>query len=150
MAAIARSHPELDWQAVAGHARRYKCERLLMLGLKLASDLTQARIGGELLTSPQSDSVDALAHSIEARMFDHIGELSGLFHEFVVPFRTIENIRDRVRYLTGLALKPTIVDWEFMPLPPHFYWIYYAARPLRLLIQSGLSAVSIRRRGLDR
>ena len=147
VAAIARSHPELDWQAVAGHARRYKCERMLMLGLKLASDLTQARIGGELLVGPQGDSVDALAQSIKARMFDQIGEPSGLFHEFIVPLRSIENIRDRVRYLTGLALKPTIVDWEFMPLPPDFYWIYYAARPLRLLIQSGLSSLPIRKPG---
>ena len=127
VAAIVRSHPELDWRAVAVQARRYRCERMLMLGLKLASDLIRARIGGELLARSECDSqVGALAQSIEARMFAQTGEPSALFHEFIVPFRSIESIPDRVRYLMGLALKPTVVDWEFMRLPRHFYWIYYA------------------------
>jgi hypothetical protein len=145
VAAILRSHPELDWEAVAAQARRYNCERMLMVGLTLAADLIGSCAGGELLSKARSNSsVGALAQSIAARIF---GEPSELFHEFVVPFRSIERFRDRARYLTGLALKPTIVDWESMPLPPPLYWIYYAARPLRLLLQFGSSAISMSKLG---
>lgn len=151
VAAIVRSHPELDWQAVACQARRYRCERMLMLGLKLASDLIQTRIGGESLARSDCDArVGALAQSIKARMFEQTGEPSAFFHELIVPFRSIESMPDRVRYLTGLALKPTVVDWEFMRLPRHFYWIYYAIRPLRLMIQSGWGALPLRKPGTGR
>jgi hypothetical protein len=151
IAAIARSHPELDWEAVAALTRRSKCERMLMLGLSLVYDLTGARFGGDLLSDALSDSrVRALAQSIQARMFQPGGGRPGLFREFVVPLRAIQGTGRRARYVIGLALKPTLVDWEFMPLPPHFYWIYYATRPLRLLVQFGAGVLPMRRVGAER
>lgn len=151
VAAIVRSHPELDWGAIAARARQSNCERMLMLGLTLASDLAGARIVEPLLSNSHSDSrVRALAKSITARMFDKGGGRSGLFHEFVVPLRSIESTRDRARYLVGLVFKPTIVDWEFMALPAHFYWLYYAIRPLRLMFQFAPGVLPTAKAGADR
>jgi hypothetical protein len=137
IAAIA-ARAEFDWNAVAAAAERLRCTRMLRLGAILASDLAGAAIPAPIVSAARADShVTRLARRIEARMFLATDARPGLFNEWIVPLAAIEGGARRVRYCADRGLRPTIDDWEFLRLPRLLYPLYWAIRPLRLIVRHG-------------
>jgi hypothetical protein len=133
---VLRVNPALNIAELLAEARRTGATRMLLLGMMLAQKLLGAEIPAPLTLLCAADpSVIALGRGIAARMFAKVDLRPGLFAEWIVPLRTIEGRGARAAYIARRAIRPTIEDCEFIPLPDALYPLYYALRPLRLLIQ---------------
>ena len=134
--AALRARRDLDLPAIAEAARRSGCLRMLLLAIALAAELLDAPIPPLFADAIRRDSaIASLVAGIERRLFASVGMRARLYSEWAVPIRTITSARGRVRYLASRALTPNIDDFDFMPLPPMLYPLYYAMRPLRLAWQ---------------
>jgi hypothetical protein len=48
-------------------------------------------------------------------------------------FRAMECRRDRLRFLHDVVLRPTVYEWNAVPLPEALAALHYLIRPVRLL-----------------
>ncbi|MGH7248337.1 MAG: nucleotidyltransferase domain-containing protein, partial [Pseudomonadota bacterium] len=127
-----------DWDAIAAEAERLRCARMLLLGTLLAADLAGAQIPARIVSAARADlRVTRLAGQVKARIFTATGMRAGFLTEWIVPLSAIEGGASRVRYCVHRGLRPTIEDWEFVQLPPLLYPLYWAIRPLRLIVHHG-------------
>lgn len=136
IAELIRLEP-IDWDLAFARAERFGCERALRLGLHLAQALLGAPIPGEVIQRVRSDPVtDALARQVTERIFSDderpADSLGPHFHAF--QLRTIDRVRDRLRYLHRAALTPAPEDWTSIPLPDALFPLYYLIRPIRLVV----------------
>ncbi len=127
------ARPDLDWATLLGRARGLGCERMLLLGLHLARELTsaelpaavQARIAGESAVRGLGDRV--LAWLVR----DELGTLEpfagGRFH-----LDSRERWRDRLAYALRFATAPTVTE-RFVDGPPAALgFLLPVIRPIRL------------------
>lgn len=142
VAEVVRAHPEMDWEYTAKQARRRGCERMLFLGLSLASGLLgtalPAGIAHRLHDTP---TVEVLAAQICKQLFNQTGAPPGRLEKSLFHLRVRERLRDRVRcvmfFLIHTVITPTTGDLEFLRLPPGLFHIYYVVRPFRVLGKYG-------------
>jgi hypothetical protein len=115
-------------------------ERMLLLGLFLASDLLGAALPEEVSQRVRADPiVKVLAEWTCEQLFRESNRPAGLleghegapaFHIFHLKVR--ERLQDRIRYLVS---KPTALrgeDLELLPLPKFLFPLYYVLRMIRL------------------
>jgi len=143
IAQLLHTHPTLDWVALAKLARGTGTERILLLGLFLASDLLGAALPEELGPRVQTDpAVRSLAAQVRRELFDENvdwedhperGLALRLFH-----LRARERLRDRLRYCIRLATTPSVGEWELLRLPAVLSFLYAPFRPFRLAAKYGL------------
>jgi Uncharacterised nucleotidyltransferase len=140
VAELLGSNPNLDWQLVGALARDSRIERMLMLGLKLASGLLGAPLPEELRRRARADAAASrLSVEVARRMFDGaefepLGTVRGLRFNL----RARPRLLDKVRYFR-FALTPTDKDLSALRLPAGLSFAYYFLRPLRLLRREGES-----------
>ena len=106
------SRQALDWDRALAVAREVDAERMLHLGLRLASDVLGARLPVQLQASVQSDRVVAkLAAHIESRLGSHQPHDPGVLERALFRIRMRGNFVAGVAYLLRLSLSPTEEDW---------------------------------------
>jgi Uncharacterised nucleotidyltransferase len=133
-----RAIGDADLPAILEAARRSGCLRMLLLAIALAADLLDAPIPPAFADALRRDrAVAPLVAGIERRLFASLGMHPRLYSQWVVPLRTIPGLAGRVRYVASRALTPNADDFDFLPLPPMLYPLYYAMRPFRLAWQQG-------------
>lgn len=146
VAALVARHPDLDWDALIARARRAGGLRMVLLGLRLASDLLDAPVPDGVLMRARADSrVGALAAEMRAALFDEalaIRRSERPIYVFNLAMR--ERRRDRVHYWLSRAFVPTVEDAAFIALPARLLPLYFLLRPLRLI---ALFCLRIARRG---
>jgi hypothetical protein len=111
---------------------------MLLLGAALARNLLGAPlpplVGDRLGTEP---TLNDLAISVERRMFKFVGLRAGLYLDWFVSLRLLQNHPSRLRYFVNRALRPAPEDLDFIELPASLYPLYFPLRPFRLLAQHG-------------
>jgi len=123
----------IDWDQVMRQASMLGNERMLFLGLYLASDLLGATLPDEIRKRVQTEpAVKPLANRIHARLFEDADGSTDGFERNVFYMRTMERLGDRGRLLFDIVMTPTPLDWASMPLPRSLFMFYYALRPVRL------------------
>ena len=141
VAELIRVHREgVGWEHLMAQACMLGNERMLLLGLFLASDLLGAALPEEVSQRVRADPiVKALAEWTCEQLFRESNRPAGLleghegapaFHIFHLKVR--ERLQDRIRYLVS---KPTALrgeDWELLPLPKFLFPLYYVLRMIRL------------------
>jgi hypothetical protein len=133
LAGLLHRNSAIDWQAMLVRADSVHAHRSLMLGLRLAHDLMDAPIPPGLIASLTDDPIVArLTRRVLQAMFRNFGDRTGLAQELMIPLRSIESTRAKIRYLAGRAFTPTLDDWHAMPLPAPLFPLYYLTRPFRL------------------
>lgn len=140
VAELCRRHAQdWDWSAVLLEARRLGGERMVALGLRLASHLLDAELPPSLADRLRArSSLDALEQRACRSLF--APEAAGPFDHYRFYFGMRERLRDRLRYGVHLArgkLAPTERDRRWLPLPRALSFLHYATRPLRLLVDHG-------------
>jgi hypothetical protein len=141
VAELIRARRDIDWRLVMERAGTLGSERMLFLGLTLASDLLEVPLPEEVSHKAQADpAVKALVRQISERLFRATHEPSRVFAE--TPFHPLhlkmrERLRDKVRYLVRTATTHTVGDWMAVPLPRVLFPLYYAVRPIRLAEKYG-------------
>lgn len=143
VAALLTHRPAPDLGLALERARGMRCERIVLLGLRLAYDL---------LGQPPPPDVeralhaDAAAGQLAAQVWRRLvrgggagapeGVREALFH-----LRSRERFRDGAAYALSLALQPAEADWEWVALPPAASFLYYVLRPVRLAGKYGFGGL---------
>jgi Uncharacterised nucleotidyltransferase len=136
IAEIIRSRKAMDWRTVMDRARALKSERMLLLGLYLASDFLHAPLPEEIRARISSDpAVRSLATQVRERLFREA--LPGVFESWRFQIRIRDRLRDGCRYCFGLVMTPTGLELTLMPLPAVLFPLYYVLRPMRLVLKHG-------------
>ena len=136
IAELIRIRNAMDWRAVMDQARALKSERMLFLGLYLASDLLEAPLPEEIRARVYSDpAVRSLATQIGERLFHEVSP--GVLENWRFQVRIRDRWRDGCRYCFGLVMTPTGLEMTLMPLPAFLFPLYYVLRPMRLLVKHG-------------
>jgi hypothetical protein len=143
VAELVRRQPDLDWDFVRRWSRVPGRRRPVQLGLHLAHRLLEAPVPAEVLADADRDpEVAALVGVVRAGFLLAAADTSpqGLWAGTVgsVWFRGMERWPDRLRHLHEWVLMPRPPDWEWLRLPAWTAPVYYAVRPLRLLLKHGL------------
>jgi hypothetical protein len=124
------------WEQIVAQARALGSERMLLLGLRLASDLLGATLPEEVLRRVRADqTVKALAEQIYERLFSEAGGQTALFdgslfHPLSLKMR--ERLSDKIRYCILATTTQTVEDWQLLSLPQSLSFLYYAVRFIRL------------------
>jgi hypothetical protein len=129
LAEVIRSHPQLNWNQVRREAAELDCERMLGIGLSLASALLDARLPDGVVQAMESDTtIQAMAEEAVDSLLRFGARTPGrdnLFHA-----RALEPASTRIRYFLHLALVPTVEDLHSRSLPPPLSFLHY---PLHIL-----------------
>jgi putative nucleotidyltransferase-like protein len=138
IAELLRSRPDIDWGETVEAATKLGNRRMVILALCLARDLVGAELPSNLMQAVNGDrAVVSLATEIERRLFARPPKEDELFQPWLIPLRTIERTRDRIRYCVDRALAPTVDDARFVSLPRPLLPLFYVVRPFRLAFQQG-------------
>lgn len=140
VAELVRVHRDMSWEQVMSQASALGGERMLFLGLFLASDLLGVVLPEKMSQKIQADpTVKALAERTREQLFQEtarpIGLLKGYegapaFHSLHLEVR--ERLVDRIRYCFHKAITPKEEDWDLLSLPKFLFPFYYVLRPIRL------------------
>jgi len=142
VAALIESEPDLDWERVMAEAESQGNRRVAFIGLLLANELLGTAVPTDVLDKAKTDKVACkLAGQARERLcFDAARPIRALeartFH-----LQMLERFGDRVRYFqhfAGSLVAPNDRDRAVIPLPQGLSFLYYAIRPVRLLLRYGL------------
>lgn len=130
---LATARP-VNWMNLLDDARRTRSLRMLLLGAELAHSLELCEVPAELLDASRLDSrVASLSRRVTRGIFDLNRAVD--VEEWSIGLGSIENVRDRLRYIIERVVAPKLSDRALMPLPRALYLLYYPARPILLTIK---------------
>jgi hypothetical protein len=125
---------QVSWTSLLDEARRTRSLRMLLLGAELAHSLELCEVPAELLDASRRDSqIASLSRRVTGGIFDLNRAVD--VDEWSIGLGSIENARDRVRYILERVVAPKLSDRVLMPLPRALYPLYYPARPILLAIK---------------
>ncbi|MCU1242979.1 MAG: hypothetical protein JWO71_3705 [Candidatus Acidoferrum typicum] len=112
VAALISAKQPPDWSRAMLAAREVGAERILLLGLRLASDVLGAQLPAQLEPSVQSDrTVAKLAAQIENRLVSRGPREIGVMERAAFRMRMRGGLFAGAAYLLRLSLYPTEDDW---------------------------------------
>ena len=135
---ITRPHG-LDWRRLLEEGRVLCSERMLLLGLFLASDLAAVPLPAVVRQRLEADHrVQALGRHARTRVLSDGGGPPPRLAAMRFHLEVMERLRDRVRYGFHRLLTPTETDWRALHVPGSLRGLYYLFRPIRLVGGYGL------------
>lgn len=141
VAELIRAHPETEWNRIMGRARSRPSERMILLGLLLASDLLGAHLPEEVLQKVRADRVAAsLASEACARVVRVAADRPGGLETLLFHLKMWDRMWERIWFSilwAGHLMEPTRLEKEFLPLPGYLFPLYHVLRPMRLLGKHG-------------
>lgn len=133
VAALISAKQPPDWSRAVLAAREVGAERILVLGLRLASDVLGAQLPAQLETSVQSDrTVAKLAAQIKNRLALRGPREIGVVERAVFRMRMRGGLFAGAAYLLRLSLSPTEDDWTPGKEGNRPAFMDAVVRPLRL------------------
>ena len=133
VARLLERHSNLNWSEVIREAKRVGLWRPLALGVLLAHRITAAPVPGGILRKFEADR----AALYLARHFDEsLPQEPGRLPTARIPyFIQLLDTRDRLGMIFSLnILRPKALDRAVIQLPKSLDFLYYAIRPLRILL----------------
>jgi hypothetical protein len=130
-ALISRQAP--DWDRAQALAREVGAERILRLGLRLASDMLNAEVPVQVQSDVSSDrTVAKLAEQITTRLSSHDPQAIGILQRALFRIRMRGSLLQGASYLLRLSLSPTEEDWAPGKEGHRPAFLEVISRPLRL------------------
>jgi hypothetical protein len=137
--ALACRAPQLDTRAALGFACELGAERMLALGLRLASDLLAAPLPGEFSRyAEQGASSWPLCRRVKERLLGEDRTQGGILGRAWFRLRMRGSLLVGLRYFLRIALAPTEEDWASRDTPKRSRLGAVIRRPLRLLRKYGI------------
>ena len=128
---ISRQAP--DWDRAQGLAREVDAERILRLGLRLASDVLGAQLPFHVSDEVSSDpTVAKLAAQISRRLGARESHTIGILQRAVFRIKMRGNLLQGASYLLRLSLSPTEEDWAPGKEGTRPTFLDSISRPIRL------------------
>ena len=143
IAALIESREHMDWRRVFYLGRKYRCKRMLLLGLQLTSDLFEVNLPEPILQEIDLDSgLKKISHricdSLLNKNIDANEVTSTDFSSF--HFQIRDSPAEKILFFLRLIFQPSRSEWKCLHLPVQFAFLHYLLRPLRLF--SGFLSVS--------
>jgi hypothetical protein len=133
VAALISSRQPPDWIGAMAAAQEVGAERMLHLGLRLASDVLGAELPTQVDAAVRSDhTVTKLAAQIESRLTLTKPRGIGILHRAAFRIRMRGGLFAGAAYLLRLSLSPTEEDWTPGKEGTHPAFLDAIGRPLRL------------------
>ena len=133
LAELIRAPGSMDWDSVIEAASRNGGQRILFLGLFLASDLLSAPLPADVFERVRADRrVKLLAAKVYASLFRGIDRQSRFFETDMLYLQSMTRVKDRV-HLCLDHLRPTSLEWQMVSLPHYLSFFYYPLRPARII-----------------
>ena len=133
-----RARPRIDLMAMLDEATALGSRRMFLTGILLAQKLVGAPVQADVVAIARQDrAVESLASRVASQLFSGGGPGRSRFDPWVVPIRSIESPRARMRYLVRRMLAPTMGDYELVQLPTSLFPLYWLIRPFRMAVQYG-------------
>jgi hypothetical protein len=132
VAEFVRRHTEIDWRESLRQAQGLGAERILLLGLKLARELSEVELPDFVVERIESSSS---LRSLSARVAGELSQGEKSFQSFFgrasFHLRSRERVADRARYCLRAATATSPSEWDLFPLPGRLFFLYSLVRPLR-------------------
>lgn len=116
----------VNWDSLRQQARRHGTERMIDLGLRLASVHLGADVRGGAVPP-------GLEHRATRFLSGQDGS-AGFRKEMPFHLAGREHWRDRIRYVFLALFTPGFGDWRWISLPKKLFWIHWILHPIRLLV----------------
>jgi len=138
LAALAKNHPEVDWQQIRRRAADSGAARMLTVGLLLARRVLQASLPAILAREIEQDRIShRWCAEIESWLPLGCGGPASLLQRVLYRTHIAGGGIAGIRYLLRLSISPTEEDWQPGRLQKHS-WIWDALRrPFRLMRKYG-------------
>ena len=141
IAELIRVQQPMNWERLVKNAVKARSQRMLFLGLLLASDILEVALPEEVVKKIQADqAVKSLVMQLKKQLFSGADALPDNIDEHAFYLRMRERMPDRVRYLfysvrqtLRTAMTPNTKDRAILPLPQSLSFLYYLLRPIRLI-----------------
>jgi hypothetical protein len=131
---LIRARPDLDWDRVFERAKNLGGERMLSIGLLLASSLLGASLPCAVIERISRDRIArTLCERACKQLFSESESLYSAVKCSLFYIKARERLSDKARCYLRMALSPTVNDLRFLSLPPSLHFFYYPLRPIRLL-----------------
>ena len=138
LANLIEVHREMDWEDILRQAGQMRIERMILLGLFLARDLTGVELPERVIRKFETDpKITKFVSRIYGRIFQNTFPSDGFFESLSFTLGLREHWQDKVRYCIDLGLTPTVSDWQAVSLPDSLFPLYYLIRPFRLTMTYG-------------
>ncbi len=137
IAALICTAREIDWLSLMAAARTADAERMFLLGLSLAGELTENVLPPNIRELIIGDrQIKRLTNEIMARLFSDNPRTRFTPREVLqYNLRVRKSFSARVRYCL-FALSPVDGDLETVALPRYLNFAYYGLRPFRMIVST--------------
>jgi hypothetical protein len=116
---------------------------MLYLGLRLANELLGTTVPDHILNKARADSaVSALCMTLRKNLFHGAHESNSIIERVACFLQMREKFLDRGLFILRYCTTPNEKDRMFLVLPPRLGGLYYLVRPVRLLQEHGMRAVT--------
>ena len=127
------SDVDIDWEALRDYMRTARMRRVVLLGLLLARDLLGAALPDAIIDMINADrELHTLANETYAALFAQKPQDNRLSYFLRMREHPIDKARHVLR-MWGRRMVPSMQDTEWIKLPRSLYFLYYLARPVRIL-----------------
>lgn len=128
-----RSHPQLDWDRLSRRADSLRAQRMVSLGLLLASRILGAHIPRDCNLVQDDEETSEMVTHFTQEIFAREAQPLSAAERFAFRRRCVPGSFSGWRYALRLATTPAQDDLEMLRLPRYLQLLYTALRPLRLL-----------------
>ena len=134
VAELIRSHQNLDWDRALRFAESLRADRMLRIGLTLASRLLDAPLPESARAQIDRDAVaDTFAKTFAQHQLTGTNQNERVSARFHFRRKMVKGFFDGWRYALRLALVPAQDDFQAARLPAHLAPLQGLLRPFRLL-----------------
>jgi hypothetical protein len=136
------SRDDIDWASFLSDAKRFGCEKVVGLGLRLVHECFGTRVPARVWSEIAADeSYDTMAADILKTLFSEKTAAAQIGERYLYHLKLKERSFDRLKlhfhYLSWYArliLTPNELDHDVLHFPRFLYPLYYVTRPMRLVL----------------
>ena len=116
---------ELDWPRILARAKRERCLRILLTGMRLVERLMGLTLPSVMATAcADNRGVDALAEAAANQIYTGGPTANSIFDVSAFRFRLHDRWGDRVRYVAATMLTPREHHFGIVKLPDRLFFLY--------------------------
>ena len=132
---LIRNKPSLDWEQVIKLSKKLKCQRTLIIGVTLVSELFTGINLSKAIEEERTkgSEVHKISTLILKRLFQKNNGRFGFLHLYYFNYLVLDSFFDRVCFCIQKVFRPAYEDVVNFNVPEAFYFLLYILRPLRLI-----------------